>query len=170
MKITQLSIQELSNILPSLDKAIVVGADGTGKTTLINNKAQRQRVFKFHRDNVHLFFNGDKNKLISNYDIFDRHPIIDYKLYDVARDKNISHLNVHQEIKSLNLFNDNFYNDIVKYKNIIWLKKPKINILSENNRDPDWVKDNIKKIYLAYESFFFELKKHPIDITIYEEI
>lgn len=169
MQIFQNSIEGLYNIVPTLDKAIVVGADGTGKTTLIK-KAVNKRVFKFGRENVDLYFHGDKQKLLDNYDVFDRHPIIDYTLYNIARDNNVSINNIHTEVKSLNLFNNTFVEDIEKYKNIIWLRKPKINVLEKGNRDPDWVKKNLQKIYSVYESFFFELKQKDINVSIYEEI
>lgn len=169
MQIFQNSIEGLYNIVSTLDKAIVVGADGTGKTTLIQ-KASNKRVFKFGRENVDLYFHGDKQRLLDNYDVFDRHPIIDYTLYNIARDNNISISNIHTEVKSLNLFNDTFVSDIEKYKNIIWLRKPKINVLEKENRDPDWVKKNLQKIYSVYESFFFELKQRDINISIYEEV
>lgn len=169
MQIFQNSIEGLYNIVSTLDKAIVVGADGTGKTTLIK-KAVNKRVFKFGRENVDLYFHGDKQKLLDNYDVFDRHPIIDYTLYNIARDNNVSINNVHTEVKSLDLFNNTFVEDIEKYKNIIWLRKPKINVLEKGNRDPDWVKKNLQKIYSVYESFFFELKQKDINVSIYEEI
>lgn len=63
---------------------ILVGADGTGKSTLC--QATRMRSFHYTRDNAKDWLDGNAAwaQKMSQYDLFDRHPVIDWPVYEYA--------------------------------------------------------------------------------------
>lgn len=63
---------------------ILVGADGTGKSTLCN--ATRMRTFHYTRGNAKEWLAGNAAWALkmNQYDLFDRHPVIDWPVYEYA--------------------------------------------------------------------------------------
>lgn len=135
---------------------IVVGADGTGKTTLIEDVKRfdpLKHSFKYSRDNAQKWLDSEVG-LEEDYDIFDRHPVIDWPVYESVRQRDTCSEKAYRKRVKLWLSLPKV-TETLRCKLIVWLRNRHIE--AKEGRDLDFVIGQQDYIDHQYEIFFQHL-------------
>lgn len=145
-------------------KTIITGLDGTGKSTLISKIYPVMNCIKFNHQTNAIWDKAYKECL--SYDVFDRHPLIDFPVHNYVQ--NIGG----DDYKMNQYFNEFIEKNELQYKvfsYIFYLNVPKIK-LGMNDRDPSWAIDDYHRTEEAYNEFLGILDKNFNNLVIMKEI
>lgn len=140
--------------------AIVVGCDGTGKTTLINEVRGDKTVLKFTRESADGWMNNPKLAL---WTIYDRHPVIDWPVYEAVRDPSIDVREMLEQWFSLPVVRETLYG-----ATIVWLTHQYAK--TAEDRDLSFVVGKDDRIKEMYEEFFSVAKDKDITMLVLKEV
>lgn len=139
---------------------IVVGCDGTGKTTLIEEWHGKKEVIKFTRESAD---GWEANPDPKPWSIYDRHPVIDWPVYEAVRIP---------DTDEANLFSDWLDRptvaDVLSKVTVVWLTHQYTK--TAEGRDLDFVVGKDDRIQEMYEKFFAVAKAKNVSMHIIKEV
>jgi GTPase SAR1 family protein len=139
---------------------IVVGCDGTGKTTLIEDWHGKKEVIKFTRETAN---DWDSNPEPKAGSIYDRHPVIDWPVYEAVRIPGTD------ETTLFAYWLDRpTVADVLSKVTVVWLTHQYTK--TAEGRDLDFVVGKDDRIQEMYEKFFAIAKAKDVCMHVIKEV
>ena len=142
---------------------IVVGSDGTGKTTFCKDFCEKHGMNCFHytRENAKHWLEGDRKwaKEMAQYHVFDRHPVIDWPVYEYAFG-NMTKDQIAEWIETERV------QYLLSYAGVLWFKHKYVQPSVERGDLPEAVQF-AEKVDEGYELFFELLKQTKVPFNVY---
>lgn len=139
---------------------IVVGCDGTGKTTLIEEAHGDKEVIKFTRDSA---ADWESNPEPKAWSIYDRHPVIDWPVYEAVR---IPETN--ETMLFAYWLDRPTVADVLSKVTVVWLTHQYTK--TAEGRDLGFVVGKDDRIQEMYEKFFAIAEAKNVCMRLYKEV
>ena len=139
---------------------IVVGCDGTGKTTLIEEAHGEKEVIKFTRESA---ADWESNPDPKAWSIYDRHPVIDWPVYEAVRIPDTD-----ETMLFAYWLDRPTVADVLSRVTVVWLTHQYAK--TSEGRDLDFVVGKDDRIQEMYEKFFAIAEAKNVCMHLYKEV